>query len=58
MSDEYIFIVDIGSSSVKAGYSAEDSPSNVFPSTLIKAPRTIEVNFIYFFYFLIPLIIN
>ncbi|RYH32312.1 hypothetical protein EON65_00840 [archaeon] len=43
MSEEHVFILDIGSSSVKGGYSGEDSPSYVFPSTLTKAPRTVEV---------------
>eukprot|EP01031_Cornospumella_fuschlensis_P041190 gene41190-50264_t len=42
MSEEYVFILDIGSSSVKGGYNGEDSPSYVFPSTLTKAPRTVE----------------
>ena len=32
MVQEPIFIVDIGSSSVKAGYSGEDTPSYIFPS--------------------------
>jgi len=32
MMEEPIFIVDIGSSSVKAGYSGEDTPSYIFPS--------------------------
>ena len=35
--DEPILVVDIGSSSVKAGYSGEDVPSYVFPSTVGKA---------------------
>ena len=33
MAEESILVVDIGSSSVKAGYSGEDIPSYVFPST-------------------------
>ena len=40
-----VLIVDIGSSSVKAGFSGEDSPSSVFPSCLAtngKHPRTLE----------------
>lgn len=40
-----VLIVDIGSSSVKAGFSGEDSPSSVFPSCLptnCKHPRTLE----------------
>jgi actin-related protein len=36
MADELILVVDIGSSSVKAGYSGEDIPPYVFPSTLAK----------------------
>lgn len=36
MSDEPILVVDIGSSSVKAGFSGEDVPSYVFPSTTAK----------------------
>jgi actin-related protein len=36
MSDELILVIDIGSSSVKAGYSGEDIPPYVFPSTLSK----------------------
>jgi len=36
MSEESILVVDIGSSSVKAGYSGEDVPSYVFPSTLMR----------------------
>jgi actin-related protein len=36
MMDEAILVVDIGSSSVKAGYSGEDVPSFVFPSTLAR----------------------
>lgn len=43
MSEEHVFILDIGSSSVKGGYNGEDSPSYVFPSTLTKAPRSVEV---------------
>lgn len=34
MSEEHVFVTDIGSSSVKAGYSGEDIPSFVFPSTV------------------------
>lgn len=36
MSEESILVVDIGSSSVKAGFSGEDVPSYVFPSTLAR----------------------
>lgn len=36
MSDESILVVDIGSSSVKAGHSGEDIPSYVFPATIAK----------------------
>jgi actin-related protein len=34
MAEEAIFIVDIGSSSVKAGYMGEDVPSYVSPSSI------------------------
>lgn len=46
MSEESIFIADIGSSSVKAGYSGEDIPSYVFPSTISKSlnHKNIEVS--------------
>ena len=40
-----VLLVDIGSSSVKAGFSGEDSPSSVFPSCIAlngKHPRTLE----------------
>lgn len=43
MSEEAIFIVDIGSSSVKAGYSGEDTPSYVFPSSVTKFTEKLEV---------------
>lgn len=36
MSEESILVLDIGSSSVKAGFSGEDVPSYVFPSTLAR----------------------
>jgi actin-related protein len=45
MSDfESTFVVDVGSSSVKAGFSGEDIPSCVFPSSIASAryPKTIE----------------
>ena len=35
--DEPILVVDVGSSSVKAGFSGEDVPSYVFPATVGKA---------------------
>lgn len=41
--DEAILVVDVGSSSVKAGYSGEDNPSYIYPSTLMKYPRIVEV---------------
>jgi actin-related protein len=37
MADEPILVVDIGSSSVKAGFSGEDVPSYIFPSTTTKS---------------------
>jgi actin-related protein len=51
MADEHIFVVDIGSSSVKAGYSGEDVPSYVFPSTTSSKydKEAIEVYFFMFF---------
>jgi actin-related protein len=33
MSEESVFVVDIGSSSVKSGYAGDDMPTNVFPCT-------------------------
>jgi actin len=42
MADESVFIVDIGSSSVKAGFSGEDIPSYVFPSAMTKIPQKHE----------------
>lgn len=42
MADESVFIVDIGSSSVKAGFSGEDIPSYVFPSAMTKIPQKYE----------------
>lgn len=41
--DEPIVVVDVGSSSIKAGFSEEDNPSYIYPSTLSKHPRTVEV---------------
>ncbi len=44
MAEDTIFVVDIGSSSVKAGYSGEDIPAFVFPSTANKhSQRNLEV---------------
>eukprot|EP01035_Chromulina_nebulosa_P033246 gene33246-44510_t len=40
--DEPIVVVDVGSSSIKAGFSGEDSPSYIYPSTLTKHPRMVE----------------
>lgn len=37
--EEPIFIVDIGSSSVKAGYSGEDTPSYIIPSVVAPYPK-------------------
>ena len=34
MSQEDVFIVDVGSSSVKSGLSGEDTPSFVFPAII------------------------
>lgn len=36
MNRETVLVVDAGSSSIKAGYSGEDVPSYVFPSTVAK----------------------
>ncbi len=45
MIEDTVLVVDIGSSSVKAGFSGEDVPAFVFPSTTGKAPsRNIEVS--------------
>lgn len=41
--DEPIVVVDVGSSSIKAGFSGEDSPSYIYPSTLMKHSRMVEV---------------
>jgi actin-related protein len=44
MAEESILVVDVGSSSVKVGFSGEDIPSYVFPSTIaMPSSRTIEV---------------
>jgi len=44
MAEENIIVVDVGSSSVKAGFSGEDIPSYVFPSiTALPPARSIEV---------------
>jgi hypothetical protein len=44
MADEAVFIVDIGSSSVKAGFSGEDMPSYIMPSCMTKFPaKNLEV---------------
>lgn len=48
--DEPIVVVDVGSSSIKAGFSGEDMPSYVYPSTISTHHRTIEVNFHAIFY--------
>mmetsp|Transcript_33743 Transcript_33743/g.46246 ORF Transcript_33743/g.46246 Transcript_33743/m.46246 type:complete len:376 (+) Transcript_33743:17-1144(+) len=40
--DEPIVVVDVGSSSIKAGFSGEDMPSYVYPSTISTHHRTIE----------------
>jgi hypothetical protein len=40
MSEESILVVDIGSSSVKAGYSGEDMPSYVFPAAFGKSKNS------------------
>lgn len=43
MSEESVLVVDVGSSSLKAGFSGEDIPSFVFPSTVsIPTNRNIE----------------
>lgn len=42
MAEESIFIVDIGSSSVKAGYMGEDMPSYIFPSSLTQYQERLE----------------
>ena len=44
MHEEVVLVVDVGSSSVKVGYSGEDVPSHIFPSTIAKPTvRNIEV---------------
>ncbi len=49
MSEDTVFVVDIGSSSVKAGYSGDDIPAFVFPSTSNKpTARNVEVSQINF----------
>jgi len=43
MSEDSVLVVDVGSSSVKAGYCGEDIPSFVFPSTVsIPTSRNVE----------------
>lgn len=49
MSDELILVCDIGSSSVKAGYSGEDIPPYVFPATLAKGYSSSTEVFLQFF---------
>lgn len=44
MIDESVFIVDIGSSSAKLGYSGEDVPSYVLPSVTSKGHKNLEVS--------------
>lgn len=45
MAEDSVFVVDVGSSSVKAGYSGDDVPAFVFPSTANKqTARNLEVN--------------
>ncbi len=45
MIEDTVLVVDIGSSSVKAGFSGEDVPAFVFPSTTGKVQsRNIEVS--------------
>ncbi len=45
MSEDSVLVVDVGSSSVKAGYCGEDIPSFVFPSTVsIPTSRNVEVS--------------
>jgi len=36
MSDEPVIVVDMGSASVKAGYSGDDVPASIFPSAVQK----------------------
>eukprot|EP00607_Mallomonas_marina_P005020 CAMPEP_0182425952 /NCGR_PEP_ID=MMETSP1167-20130531/12437_1 /TAXON_ID=2988 /ORGANISM="Mallomonas Sp, Strain CCMP3275" /LENGTH=380 /DNA_ID=CAMNT_0024607055 /DNA_START=166 /DNA_END=1308 /DNA_ORIENTATION=+ len=36
MTDEPVVVVDIGSSSVKAGYAGDDVPTSIFPSATVK----------------------
>lgn len=45
MAEDAVLVVDVGSSSLKAGYSGEDIPSYVFPSTVsMPSARNVEVN--------------
>jgi actin-related protein len=47
MSEDSVFVVDVGSSSLKAGYSGEDIPSFVCPSTVsVPTSRNVEVSHI------------
>ena len=44
MAEEQVVIIDVGSASVKAGYSGEDLPSCIFPTSVAqKWARGIEV---------------
>jgi actin-related protein len=59
MNEDAVFVVDVGSSSLKAGYSGEDVPSFVFPSTVsIPNSRNVEVSIIYFFFSLLTFLIS
>jgi actin-related protein len=43
MADGSVLVVDMGSSSTKAGMACEDSPATVFPTLNEQFPRTVEV---------------
>lgn len=43
MADGPVLVVDMGSSSTKAGMACEDSPATVFPTLSGQYPRTVEV---------------
>ena len=44
MADEHVIVVDMGTSSVKVGYSGDDVPNSVFPSSVQKWGPGVDVS--------------
>lgn len=44
MSEVPVLVVDVGSASLKSGYSGEDAPATIIPSVAQKCANGLEVN--------------